>query len=336
MPDRFYLDVAAMQMPILQPNSSVSAQGAAGWAMSGKIILHCGAPKTGSTSFQHMLYDNRERMLKAGFYYPAVSRKKREEDDIRIVLSNLKGEGHRKQEVKHARKLIETLFAESGAHTLLISNESLLGKPAIKGNKTFLPKADNSARLIAEALEGYNVDVRYFIRDFAGFLPSWYVQQVRMGDDLEFERFAKVHHFDKATWAPSVESLRRHFGPERVEVYDHADLVKDAHGLFSRAFPDVMAALGEAGRNPPNKNTSIGKGMVNAYRRWNVISEKLGWSRSSRKMIHHIGRRYVLLPFERLSRSEKIRFDPETAKAMTARYKADIEAIKAAAPTPTL
>jgi len=304
--------------------------------MSRKIIIHCGAPKTGSTSFQHMLYDNRERMLKAGFFYPAVSRKKREEDDIRIVLSNLKGEGNRKKEVRQVRKLIEKLFAESGAHTLLISNEGLLGKPAIKGNKTFLPKADDSARLMAEALEGYDVEVRYFIRDFAGFLPSWYVQQVRMGNDMEFDRFTKAFNLDRATWAPAVASLRKHFGEERVQVFDHAALVKDAYGVFSRAFPTVMDALGEAGRNPPNKNTSIGKGMVNAYRRWNAISEKLGWSQKSRKSIQHVGRRYFLLPFERFSKSEKIRFDPETAKAMTARYKADIEAIKAAAPTPTL
>lgn len=304
--------------------------------MSRKIILHCGAPKTGSTSFQHMLYENRERMVKAGFYYPAVSRKKREEDDIRIVLSNLKGEGSRKKEVRQVRKLIERLFSESGAHTMLISNEGLLGKPAIKGNKTFLPKAEESARLMAEALDGYDVELRYFIRDFAGFLPSWYVQQVRMGNEMDFERFAKAYNLDRATWAPAVAALRRHFGEERVEIYDHADLVKDAHGVFRRAFPAVMEALGEAGRNPPNKNTSIGKGMVNAYRRWNAISERIGWSQKSRKAIQQFGRRYFLLPFERFSRSEKIRFDPETARMMTARYKADIEAIKAAAPTPTL
>ncbi|MCB1444320.1 MAG: hypothetical protein KDJ87_00590 [Rhizobiaceae bacterium] len=304
--------------------------------MSRKIILHCGAPKTGSTSFQHMLYENRERMLKAGFFYPGVSRKKREEDDIRIVLSNLKGEGNRKKEVRQVRKLIERLFAESGAHTLLISNEGLLGKPAIKGNKTFLPKAAESARLMAEALDGYDVEVRFFIRDFAGFLPSWYVQQVRMGNDMDFEPFARAYNFRKATWAPAVAALREHFGADRVEVYDHADLVKDAHGVFSRAFPTVMAALGEAGRNPPNKNSSIGRGMVSAYRRWNGIAERIGWSQKSRKTIQHLGRRYVLLPFERFSRSEKIRFDPETAKTMTARYRADIEAIKAAAPTPTL
>jgi hypothetical protein len=304
--------------------------------MSRKIILHCGAPKTGSTSFQHMLYDNRERMLKAGFFFPAVSRKKREEDDIRIVLSNLKGEGNRKKEVRQVRRLIEKLFEESGAHTLLISNEGLLGKPAIKGNKTFLPKAADSARLMAEALEGYDVEVRYFIRDFAGFLPSWYVQQVRMGNDMDFERFTKAYHLNRATWVPAVEALRASFGPERVEIYDHADLVKDAHGVFTRAFPAVMAALGEAGRNPPNKNTSIGRGMVNAYRRWNAIADRIGWSAGARKTIQHLGRRYMLLPFERFSRSEKIRFDAETAAKMTARYRADIEAIKAAAPTPTL
>lgn len=304
--------------------------------MSRKIILHCGAPKTGSTSFQHMLYANRERMLKAGFYFPAVSRKKREDDDIRIMLANLKGEGGRKKEVRQARKLIEKLFEESGAHTLIISNESLLGKPAAKGNKTFLPKADDAARLMAEAFEGYDVEVRFFIRDFAGFLPSWYVQQIRMGGDMDFEQFAKAYHLSKATWAPAVAALRRHFGVDRVEIHDHADLVKDAHGVFCRAFPAVMAALGEAGRNPPNKNSSIGKGMVNAYRRWNAIAERIGWSQKSRKSIQHFGRRYLLLPFERFSRSEKIRFDPEMAAKMTARYKADIEAIKAAAPTPTL
>jgi hypothetical protein len=167
-------------------------------------------------------------------------------------------------------------------------------------------------------------------------MPSWYVQQIRMGGDLDFEQFAKVYHLRKATWAPTVAALRQHFGVDRVEIYDHADLVKDAHGVFNRAFPTVMAALGEAGRNPPNKNSSIGRGMVNAYRRWNAIAERLGWSQKSRKSIQHFGRRYFLLPFERFSRSEKIRFAPEMAAKMTVRYKADIEAIKAAAPTPTL
>jgi hypothetical protein len=226
--------------------------------MVGRIILHCGAPKTGSTSFQHMLYANQERMQKAGFYYPAVSRRKREEDDIRLVLSNLKGEGERKKDIKQARALVEKLFAETGAHTLIISNETMLGAPAVKGRKAFLPKADEAARLMAEALEGYDVAVRYFIRDFTGFLPSWYVQQVRMGKVADFERFLKAYPEDRVSWVPSVAALREHFGPERVEIYDHADLVKDAHGVLSRAFPEVMAALGEAGRTPPNKNTSIG------------------------------------------------------------------------------
>ncbi|MDB5553276.1 MAG: hypothetical protein JWL86_3260 [Rhizobium sp.] len=304
--------------------------------MARKIIIHCGAPKTGSTSFQHLLYDNRERMLKAGFYFPAVSRKKREADDIRIMMSNLKGEGGRKKETRQVRKVIEMLFEQNDMHTLVISNESLLGKPAVKGGKTFLPKAEESARLMAEALDGYDVEVRYFIRDFAGFLPSWYVQQVRMGNAMEFTKFVRAYNLENATWAPAVASLRKHFGTERVEIYDHADLVKGAYGLFTKAFPAIMAALGDAGRSPPNKNMSIGKGMVDAYRRWNGISERIGWSAGSRKSIQHIGRRYVLLPFERFSKSEKIRFDAETAARMTARYRADIEAIKAAAPTPTL
>jgi len=295
--------------------------------MSRKIILHCGAPKTGSTSFQHMLYDNRERMLKAGFFYPAVSRKKREEDDIRIVLSNLKGEGNRRREVKQVRKLIEKLFAESGAHTMLISNEGLLGKPAIKGNKTFLPKADDSARLMAEALEGYDVEVRYFIRDFAGFLPSWYVQQVRMGSRMTFEDFRKAYDFNSVTWKTPVRALRKHFGTEAVGIYDHADLVRDPHAFLSAMFPDVMAALGERGKVLPAKNISIGSGMVEIYRRWNMISDRITPNGSMRRTVQHIGRRYGLLPFERFSKSEKLRLPPKLAEALSARYRADVATI---------
>jgi hypothetical protein len=84
-----------------------------------------------------------------------------------------------------------------------------------------------------------------------------------------------------------------------------------------------MAALGEKGRQLPAKNISIGAGMVEIYRRWNVISDRLAPNGSVRKTVQHLGRRYALLPFERFSKSEKLRLPQELAEALSARYRGD-------------
>lgn len=296
--------------------------------MKPKIILHCGAPKTGSTSFQHLLYANIDLLAKAGFYCPSVSRKRREKDDLRILLGAvLREENDNPAFVERIRTVLSQVASDSGAHTLVISNESLLGKPASRKYPEFYERADGIARRVRHVLEGYDVEVRFVLRDYAGFLPSWYVQQVRMGSKQDFNGFLRAFDFDAVTWKTPVEALRRHFGPENVGIYDHADLVRDSHAFLTAMFPDVMAALGEKGRKLPSKNISIGRGMVETYRRWNVLSERLAPNGASRRTLHQIGRRYVLLPLERFSRSEKLVLPADLAASLSARYRADVQEI---------
>jgi hypothetical protein len=292
--------------------------------MKPKIILHCGAPKTGSTSFQHLLYANSDILLKAGFYCPSVSRKKRVKDDIRILLGEILRPEHDNLDfIYRIRNVLEEIQAESGAHTLVISNEGMLGKPFSRKNYTFYSRANELAERIRLALEDYEVEVRFVIRDYTGFLPSWYVQSVRMGSKLTFDGFLKTYDFKSVTWKTPVLALRRHFGAANVGVYDHADLVRDPHAFLQAMFPEVMAALGDKGRKLPAKNASIGRGMVDLYRRWNILTDRLA-SGSTRKSLQQFGRRYGLLPFERFSKSEKIRLPAAMASEMSSRYGADL------------
>lgn len=302
--------------------------------MKPKIIFHCGAPKTGSTSFQHLLYANREALLKAGIHFPEVSRKKRVADDLRILLSRLSlkpGKAQDKQ-IRKARKVIEQTLAENKAHTLLVSHESILGAPFGTGKKSIYPKAARKVPAIAKALEGYDVEVRFFVRDYAGFIPSWYVQQVRMGRTQTFEDFCKRHHATSFSFLPLIAILRASFGEDRVQVFDHADLVADSHATLSKSFPEIMAALGEAGRVLPRKNRTIGGGMVAAYRRWNRMTARLPGSRKVREGIRHFGRRYVLLPLERFSNSPKIAFEPSIAKSLSERFRAELPGMLGSGP----
>jgi hypothetical protein len=296
--------------------------------MKPKIILHCGAPKTGSTSFQHLLYANNERLLKAGFYCPAVSRKKRMKDDIRLLLGEvLRTENDNQTFLYKVNRVIEELAAESGAHTLIISNEGMLGKPFSHKSRSFYARADETAERLRLALEDYDVEVRFVLRDYAAFLPSWYVQSVRMGSRLTLDEFLETYDFSSVTWKTPVQALRQHFGSAKTGIYDHADMTHDPHAFLCAMFPDVMAALGDKGRELPSKNISIGSGMVEIYRRWNEIADRISSSGRARKTIQHLGRRYGLLPFERFSKSDKIRLPGTMAAEMSARYRADLAMI---------
>jgi hypothetical protein len=297
--------------------------------MKARIILHCGAPKTGSTSFQHLLYANRALLLEKGFYCPAVSRKRRVKDDIRILLEQMTRPENDNQAYRfHIAEVIEQIRAETGCHTLIISNENLLGKPFQGPRRRFYKLAEERAERLHLALQDYDVDVRFVIRDYAGFLPSWYVQQVRMGNTIRFDDFLRQYNLKSMDWDVPVSALRRHFEPERVGIFDHADMVADPTGFLRAMFPDVMAALGDKGRELPKKNMSIGVGMIERYRRWSEISSRISPNPLWRARIHHIGRRYALLPLERFSRSPKLVMPEDLVKTLKARYQVHREVIK--------
>jgi hypothetical protein len=294
-----------------------------------KIILHCGAHKTGSTSFQHLLYTNRAKLLKAGIFCPAVSRQKREQDDVRNLLAKLaRPDRHESADREHLCRVIDRIFSENGASTLVISNEDLLGAPLDRKRPDLYPRTELIAPLIANVLQGREVEVRFFIRDFSKFIPSWYVQQVRMGRTLDFAEFVGKFDFPSATWRPAVDALRRSFGMKNVRVFDHAELVRDTRGVLSQAFPEVMNALGDDDCQLLYKNATMDRRMVGFYLRWNRFTAWLGSNPNSTRTIQSIGRRYVLTRLERFSNSSKIQFEPDLAARLSAKYAQELAAIE--------
>lgn len=229
---------------------------------------------------------------------------------------------------EHVCRVIDQIFSQSGASILVISNEDLLGTPLDRKRPEFYPKADLIAPLIANVMRGRDVEVRFFIRDFARFIPSWYVQQVRMGRTLSFAEFVAKFEFQLASWRPAVDALRRSFGENNVRVFDHAELVSDTYDVLTQAFPEVMNALGDDECQLLYKNRTTGKGMVNLYLRWNKIAAWLGPNPAVQRTIQSMGRRYVLTRLEQFFNSEKIEFEPEFAAELSARYARELAAIQ--------
>jgi hypothetical protein len=124
-------------------------------------VLHVGPPKTGTTSIQHFLFENRATLKARGFYVPLASSRGFQHIELPLCfrphrkrLEQLTGVGG--GEVDALRETMTKAFAEEiasvgGGETLLISSEHLFGcSPAAIGayRRFFEPYAERLESLM--------------------------------------------------------------------------------------------------------------------------------------------------------------------------------------------
>lgn len=244
-----------------------------------RIILHPGAPKTGSTSLQFYFRENVDVLERAGIVYPVRMIRDGQVDALHTHLVRMRTQAKSEKALRAARGRLDALFNSSGAHSLLLSNESLLGEPFHGNRPGFFPYHEKWVATLKRLFEGYDVEVVYFIRSFESFLPSYYVQYIRRGGTLTLRGFCA--HISQETsrggisWCPLVAALRSAFGTDKVWIYDHAvlraepaDTVRAAFGRYAPGLPDFSTA-------DYNQNPSVGGGVLVTYRLLNRVFSRI-------------------------------------------------------------
>ncbi len=102
-----------------------------------RVLLHVGAPKTGTTSIQHFLFRNQPALQTCGFYVPSALSHGVQHIDLPLLFGSRPEHlerlaGARKGSIEEQREFATNAFATeiasaSGADTLLVSSEHLLG-----------------------------------------------------------------------------------------------------------------------------------------------------------------------------------------------------------------
>lgn len=96
--------------------------------MTWEVVLHIGAPKSGSSAIQRFCLANRETLLHSGYYYPVHEMDPNEvtSGHIQVALSLLKGQA------KDAGKAFQRHLREAGKASLplLLSSEAFFRLPA--------------------------------------------------------------------------------------------------------------------------------------------------------------------------------------------------------------
>lgn len=236
------------------------------------LIVHVGTGKTGSTSIQHFMNLNRDRLREAGFYYPETPGRSRhaqftvfltpdEELDDQPVWHRLKADDPDRFRRRFRRRLLGEI-ADSGLSRVVLSEETIF-----KSSDGTLRRLDRFARRNARSLR-----IVVYLRRQDDHLVSRYQQGVKVG---EVRRLADpdLHrdYSDVYDYAGRLALLAEILKPDEMVVrrYERAAF---AGGELFRDFLEAIGAGADLDRlqQPEERNVSFDAETVEFLRLLNI------------------------------------------------------------------
>jgi len=197
------------------------------------INIHVGAHKTATTYIQKVLLANRDMLARHRIKYIPMQNVRK--NLTRKVQAHVNRVVSRSSSVRGIREFIEKRFPED-CDTLVISDENIVGScKEICRKSDIYPAAVDRLQLLAEALQGYEVNVYFCVRDYVEFLPSAYCEYLRHNDFMSFEQFLAGLDPQAEYWSRVVTDLIGVFGNASAHVWCYED--------FRKGVKSVMADL---------------------------------------------------------------------------------------------
>ncbi|MDP9443788.1 MAG: hypothetical protein M3P83_05360, partial [Actinomycetota bacterium] len=152
--------------------------------MAERIILHIGAPKTGTTFLQEVLFGNRDRLRAAGVLVPGRSR-----FDHGLAAGGVRQGPHGR---RHAnwRQIVRAAHEWSG--TVIISNE------------WFSRAGARQAERAVQELGIANTHVVFTARDFVEQIPAAWQETLKIGESCSLDDFLQSLDRERGRWRWSV------------------------------------------------------------------------------------------------------------------------------------
>lgn len=240
------------------------------------VFLHVGAPKTGTTYLQQVLWRNRSALKRDGLLYPA----QRSADNFHAAL-DLRGvnfNGYENPEVPGAWERVRARVRDWHGPTAVISHELLAWT------------SEEQARQAVESLQPADVHVVYTARDLVRQVPAVWQETVKNRRLVGFPRYLQSLRapeepgpWGKGFWAAqdAVDVLRRWsaaVSPERI----HVVTVPPSGGPPGRLWERFAGLLGldpaRYDTDVPRSNISLGRAEAEVLRRVNrMLGDDIDW-----------------------------------------------------------
>lgn len=234
------------------------------------LVLHIGMTKTGSTSIQHFLRENREALATRGWLYPRSPGKARHvrlgfyvKSDSELAKTGAWVTGdHPEPDVFRRRfpRRLAAELAESGQQRVILSEEYLWQAGRLDAVRELVAPIARSTRVVV------------YLRRQDDHLVSAYQQSVRGGDTQRIDSFAAVRARSLAyDYAGRLAAWQREVAPDTLVVRRFGS----AHFAGGSLYEDFFEAAGidvpvtELG-SPPRRNESLDADAVEFVRIYNL------------------------------------------------------------------
>lgn len=295
-----------------------------------EIYLHAGAHKTGSTYFQHCLYNSPEFFAAQDctlVSHPDFAKEPDFAGEVPPpkVVDDMVDWRRQEQDVPPPRSLRRYLddLKRRPTKSVLWTYEGFLGEMNLYVTPALYGRAPGIVASLGRLLDGTRTRIAFNVRSFPDFIESSYKWVVRNNRSIGFKRYLDSVDFDRLTWRPAVEALRDTFGDDvLVTSYEHyrSDSPAGNHEILRHFFgPDVdLRRFNDLdnvqhNRSPNAKALEFARLVHSALRRAEVMSLE--------------DRRYVnkrLIGFINETFTEE--FDPEPPRLMDPALKRELHA----------
>lgn len=214
------------------------------------LILHIGAPKTGTTSLQYYLR-NESRVLRGHGYNPVFMFG----NDSRFfaeLFATLEPNSHylKKHNLTSGLRITRHFGRKLPKVILRLATSSIRCRTTIISSEHFSQRISNEAQIsdLKRVLDFFfdKILVVFYWREKEGFAKSLYWEALKAGTSLRLEEYsASIPKHLYPNWI--IESWSKIFGQENLDVREYTKTVNTAYDFFDevlRIRPDEYEELG--------------------------------------------------------------------------------------------
>lgn len=234
------------------------------------LVLHIGMTKTGSTSIQHFLRENRDALADHGWLYPRTPGKTRHvrlgffvKSDEELAKTGAWVTGDYPEPAVFRKRFPKRLTAElvgSGLQRAILSEEFLWQATRLSAVRELTAPIARSTRVVV------------YLRRQDDHLVSAYQQSVRGGDTQRIDSFAAVRGRSAAyDYASRLAGWQRDVAPDELVVRRF----ESAHFPGGSLYQDFLTSAGvdvaaDGLATPPRRNESLDADAVEFVRIYNL------------------------------------------------------------------
>lgn len=204
------------------------------------VYLHAGAHRTGTSSLQLCLAENRALLEAKGYALAYPSRDGAPGGTLKLKLPEPRHEGAEIDRLTNrAGREIGQIAGDR--EKLILSEENVPGRMMHFYSGRFFPAAEPRAQALAQALGGSVEHLVYVLRAYDGFFVSAHRKRAVQRSVPGFAALrAQLQALDRG-WPELIALLQAHLRPERFTVIDYRQRGQ-SRDLLARLLPDVAAA----------------------------------------------------------------------------------------------